>query len=425
MVKIAPIYIKLKDLECQLILLIGSAKRDLNYLRKPHRFVLRIRTAIQECRKLENAALELDRHQYSIQSEYFSRIKSFLSALRSFLTRVLGILNNFSRLAMGKYLTLLLFKVMGGEYNIKCVLRIIWEIYDRTHPKPRWLFILENELECSAEHSFFHAVHLVWLLLQIFESRLNNAWDPGLPGTTSISWPWTVKASLAVLWGVCWKYYGSPPNSNGRQVSEADDYTENFLYQAQDFSGLVPLEDSLYNHGTTITHFNSPILPAQSPAIDFRSQSYMDTIDFDIGALCEDQNPFDFQSQSYPDNIEFDIGTLYRDQNPFGFPALGNKSLTEVTQSFYRSIISPTQDHDREIVQQLTPAMATGLPFSNGPGLSAQQTCSIITRDGIQDAAGDVSSSSSNSQRTGTGQTDYTHPSLTFSPQSSLQYNGS
>jgi hypothetical protein len=34
------------------------------------------------------------------------------------------------------------------------------------------------------------------------------------PQPLSTSFPWTIKPSLAVLWGVCWMFYGSPDNQS-------------------------------------------------------------------------------------------------------------------------------------------------------------------------------------------------------------------
>jgi hypothetical protein len=58
------------------------------------------------------------------------------------------------------------------------------------------------------------------------------------PRPLSTSFPWTIKPSLAVLWGVCWMFYG---RDSGEQDAKADTRVrQNRLLQQLDFPNSVP-----------------------------------------------------------------------------------------------------------------------------------------------------------------------------------------
>ena len=81
----------------------------------------------------------------------------------------------------------------------------------------------------------------VRFLSQLSELVLSIAWHPGLPMSTSISWPWTVKASLAVLWGVCWMFYDSPLPNDWQVGPEDLEWFENALRGEHALGSIYPL----------------------------------------------------------------------------------------------------------------------------------------------------------------------------------------
>ena len=59
-----------------------------------------------------------------------------------------------------------------------------------------------------------------WLLL----SKIGDDWFSEWPGgqrPLSTTWPWNIRPSLVVLWGVCWMFYPRPSNTNNN-VDEED-----------------------------------------------------------------------------------------------------------------------------------------------------------------------------------------------------------
>ena len=242
--------------------------------------------------------------------------------------------------------------------------------------------------------NFFLAIQFLWRFLQIFEKRWSKDWDPGIPGTTSVSWPWTIKASLAVLWGVCWMYFDSSRFWNEPRVSESEGRYGNTQYQEREVHDLPFFTDSLYNNDTSVTR--------SSPLIDLDNSS-----------------AFNLQPYFYSSNIYPDLGNLSSASDAFGINFEDGDPLKSFSQNCYEPVNGPSQDHDREIVHQLPTVIASDFPVSNTPHLSAQQTYSNTTGGVIPDPIEHLTSSSSSPLRT-----EATHLSHTFSPPSSLQYNG-
>ena len=57
--------------------------------------------------------------------------------------------------------------------------------------------------------------HLRWQ----YSKRIGEGWYAEWPNghrPLSTTWPWNIKPSLFVLWGVCWMFYGSPDNNPRR-----------------------------------------------------------------------------------------------------------------------------------------------------------------------------------------------------------------
>ena len=259
----------------------------------------------------------------------------------------------------------------------------------------QWFSESEQVQEWNNVLNFFLAIQFVWRLLQIFEKRWSKDWDPGIPGTTSVSWPWTIKASLAVLWGVCWMYFDSSRFWNEPRGSEPESCYGNTPDLEREVHDLTFFTDSLYDHDTTMTRPSPLIDPDNSSAFNSQPCFYSNSIDSNLGNSLSASDAF---------------STVFEDGDP----------LKSFPQSYYELVNSPSQDHDREMVHQLTTAITSPTPVSNILNLSAQQTCSNTAGGIVPDPMEHLTSSSSSPL-----QTEATHLSCTFPPQSSLQYNGS
>ena len=58
---------------------------------------------------------------------------------------------------------------------------------------------------------------LHWHHYWLFQRRIDEGWFAEWPNNQrplSTTWPWNVKPSLLVLWGVCWMFYGSSAHKN-------------------------------------------------------------------------------------------------------------------------------------------------------------------------------------------------------------------
>ncbi len=79
----------------------------------------------------------------------------------------------------------------------------------------------EIALEAIIRHylDLFEAHILHWHLYWQHSKRIGEGWFaewPNGPRPLSTTWPWNIKPSLLVLWGVCWMFYG-PSSDNKRR----------------------------------------------------------------------------------------------------------------------------------------------------------------------------------------------------------------
>ena len=81
----------------------------------------------------------------------------------------------------------------------------------------------QNALDAIIRHylNIVEAHILHWHHYWQYQKRIDEGWFAEWPNSQrplSTTWPWNVKPSLLVLWGVCWMFYGSSAynNSNSR-----------------------------------------------------------------------------------------------------------------------------------------------------------------------------------------------------------------
>lgn len=95
----------------------------------------------------------------------------------------------------------------------------------------------QTALEAVIYHYFKVAeVHILhWHLHWQHSKRIGEEWFAEWPSghrPLSTTWPWNIKTSLLVLWGVCWMFYGPSgnnnrrPTSNPRGAAESDQLSE-------------------------------------------------------------------------------------------------------------------------------------------------------------------------------------------------------
>ena len=116
--------------------------------------------------------------------------------------------------------------VVNLEHMLLCIQQaalqaIIWQS----------LGFLEDEIHHWREH---------WQQQKQFSDSWFSEWPSGRR-PLSTTWPWNIKPSLVVLWGVCWMFYGNilPPSESG----EPDE--GNRLWQQQ-----LTTQPSMQNYGT-------------------------------------------------------------------------------------------------------------------------------------------------------------------------------
>lgn len=95
------------------------------------------------------------------------------------------------------------------------------------------LFRLENELLHALVLRGSKAINDCGVYWQQYQANREKNWfheyPDGLP-PLSTTWPWSIKPSLAVIWGVCWMFYGehnnftSDQNSANQDASMHDDF---------------------------------------------------------------------------------------------------------------------------------------------------------------------------------------------------------
>ncbi|KAL8950795.1 MAG: hypothetical protein Q9222_003202 [Ikaeria aurantiellina] len=119
--------------------------------------------------------------------------------------------------------------------------------------------LVYHELELLAQH--VQRWHQHWL----HERRLDYGWFSEWPNgrrPLSTTWPWNIRPSLVVLWGVCWMFYDNNARSalNFRQQSEEEGITASFWPRQTPHTATA----SQQNITTWITDTNEA--PFQSPA---------------------------------------------------------------------------------------------------------------------------------------------------------------
>ena len=84
----------------------------------------------------------------------------------------------------------------------------------------------QNALEAFICHYFniveAHILH--WHLYWRHSKRIGEEWFAEWPNSQrplSTTWPWNIKPSLLVLWGVCWMFYGPSGNDIKRPTRNA------------------------------------------------------------------------------------------------------------------------------------------------------------------------------------------------------------
>ena len=92
----------------------------------------------------------------------------------------------------------------------------------------------QNALEAIICHYFniFKAHNVRWHLHWRYSKRIDEGWFAEWPNSQrplSTTWPWNIKPSLLVLWGVCWMFYGPSgndikrPTRNSRGAAQSGD----------------------------------------------------------------------------------------------------------------------------------------------------------------------------------------------------------
>ena len=115
-----------------------------------------------------------------------------------------------------------------------------WKDHDSLKVE-KFTVYLEGLLRCLQEASLraliCHSLEVVeadiayWCRYSEQQKRLNDAWFTEWPGRRrplSTTWPWNVKPSLMVLWGVCWMFYGK---NDDRPPQAASGVTPNATYE--------------------------------------------------------------------------------------------------------------------------------------------------------------------------------------------------
>ena len=109
------------------------------------------------------------------------------------------------------------------------ILDLTTTLLDRLQNSIREKFVanLEHLLRCLRQTALDaiirHYLNIVtayilhWHHYWQYQRRIDEGWFAEWPNNQrplSTTWPWNVKPSLLVLWGVCWMFYGSPVHNN-------------------------------------------------------------------------------------------------------------------------------------------------------------------------------------------------------------------
>ena len=110
---------------------------------------------------------------------------------------------------------------------------------------------------------------LHWSTYWQYSKRIDEEWFAEWPNShrpLSTTWPWNIKPSLLVLWGVCWMFYGPIGNNRKRRPTRNP-------------RGAAHLSEDLRTG-----HLGSQSQPSQQPSISSRQQQY----DFFTDNKCKD-----------------------------------------------------------------------------------------------------------------------------------------
>ena len=127
--------------------------------------------------------------------------------------------------------------------------------------QPILLSLQQSVLEAVIRHylNIVEADILHWNLYWQHSKRIDEGWFAEWPNShrpLSTTWPWNIKPSLLVLWGVCWMFYGPSGNNNKRRPTRNP-------------RGAAHLSEDL-----RIGPLGSQSQPSQQPGITPRQQRY-------------------------------------------------------------------------------------------------------------------------------------------------------
>ncbi|KAI9759774.1 MAG: hypothetical protein M4579_002073 [Chaenotheca gracillima] len=147
--------------------------------------------------------------------------------------------------------------------------------------------LLDESWVANLEHLLMRCI---WMMMNMFfmlvsnvhdslvehQERLSNMfgqgwffeWPKGRPPLNS-TWPWNIKPSLVVLWGVCWMFYNSGGGETGISHDEYQDATVGLSSYRGDY-GLVQ-------------DFTGALTPATYAQPDYRSLDYVSSHRFSEG----------------------------------------------------------------------------------------------------------------------------------------------
>ena len=103
--------------------------------------------------------------------------------------------------------------------------------YDKIAPEFQYTLLTLQHIALDAILRHFHDIaeaHIphwrYWQFQWQHPKRIGDGWFAEWPNShrpLSTTWPWNVKPSLLVLWGVCWMFYGHSGNNKKRQTRNA------------------------------------------------------------------------------------------------------------------------------------------------------------------------------------------------------------
>lgn len=155
----------------------------------------------------DHVFLQHDLHAVRI-TKSVSKLKEVLHLTSTLLDRLQDLSNSRAvQLSSG-----LDYDSLGGEINcdkfVANLQHILWSLQ-------------QTALDAMIRHylNLVEAHILHWHLYWQHSKRLGEGWFAEWPNShrpLSTTWPWNIKPSLLVLWGVCWMFYG-PSDKNKRR----------------------------------------------------------------------------------------------------------------------------------------------------------------------------------------------------------------